>query len=441
MKMKKIINIALVAAALTGVAVTAQAADEPGIDINMYGASAQRDYWNALAPEFLTVNMQCASYQKAQVDSNYVVHKGTACAGVAGSPNIYINYSSVASMEGVLSAIHAAPLDATLNDTCGGNNALREIASKTTCTWGTSTTPGTCTAKVCADIIGGTSDVEMSSFTQESTGNKNGHKGGGVATFIADGSGYDVTTGMVDYKPTIVPFAFYANNDLDGATPTGDLANLNRTQAVNLFAGKIATWDMLKGYGNYPDEVQLCLRHAGSGTHATLDKVVFRDDTKSDIDPATGKQYLSLVEQEVTDAAPYIYFYQSSSKALPAAGMKECVETNGGNGRFSGVIAVGYMDADTLSNTNMHQMKYQGTPAVDEDNKAAGLTNDYINKGSYDFWSAQNVYVKTAENNTTMQALMAYAESKIPSTKVGIWTSKSNLQILKAADTHLPMNQ
>jgi hypothetical protein len=89
----------------------------------------------------------------------------------------------------------------------------------------------------------------------------------------------------------------------------------------------------------------------------------------------------------------------------------------------------------------MHQMKYQGTPAVDEENKAAGLTNDYINKGSYDFWSAQNVYVKTADNSAAVQSLMAFAETRIPSTKVGIWTSKSNLQVLKAADTHLPMNQ
>jgi hypothetical protein len=430
--MKKIINIALIAAAMTGAAVSAQAADT---DINLYGASAQRDYWNALAPEFLTDTMGCTSVQKAQVDSNYVIHKGTACTATGG--DVYINYSSVASMEGVLAAIEQAPLDATLNDTCSGNNALREIASKASCNFGT----GVCTAKVCADITGGTSDVEMSSFNQVSTGNVNGHKGGGVKTFTAIGTGYDVTTNMVDYKPTIVPFAFYANNDLGGTQPDGDQGNLNRTQAVNLFAGKIATWDMLKGYEAYGDEVQVCLRHAGSGTHATLDKVVFRDDTKSNIDPATGKPYLSLVTAENTASAPYIYFYQSSSKALPAAGMKECVETNGGNGRFSGVIAVGYMDADTLSNANMHQMKYQGTPAVDEENKAAGLSNDYINKGSYDFWSAQNVYVKTADNSAAVQSLMAFAETKIPSTKVGIWTSKSNLQVLKAADTHLPMNQ
>jgi ABC-type phosphate transport system substrate-binding protein len=261
---------------------------------------------------------------------------------------------------------------------------------------------------------------------------------------------------MVNYKPTIVPFAFYANNDLVGASPEAVENNLSRPQAVNLFSGKIATWDELAQFSSYPKYVQLCLRHAGSGTHATLDKVVFRDDTRSNMvtipstDPAYGRidnaahqiQDLSVVREQQTSSAPYIYFYQSSSKAAPEAGMKECVMTNGGRGRLGNTVAIGYMDADAADNNDMHQMTFQGVPAVDKVAMAEGVTNNFINTGSYDFWSAQNVYVKnnTTDNNATVQALMTFAETKIPDTKYGIWTSKGDLLISKDKDTYLPKN-
>jgi len=430
--MKKIINIALAAAVLTGAAVTAQAADT---DIYMYGASAQRDYWKDLGSDFLTATVAdgglgCTSAHKAQADSNYVIIKGVGCSATGG--DVYINYSSVASIEGVRASLALAPNDSSLNDTCGGNNAMREVANKTTCTWPAWPSVGTCsTTKTCADITAGTSDVEVSSFTQESHGQLNGQVGGGWKDYVLTGS--EDVSAMVHYKPTIVPFAFYANNELGSAQPVGDLANFTRTQAVNLFSGKIATWDMLKGFEAFGDEVQLCLRHAGSGTHATLDKAVFRDDTKD--------AGLTLVTTEETGTAPYAYFYQSSSKAAPSAGMKECIETNGGNGLFSGVIAVGYLDADTANTLNLHQMMYQGSPAVDAENRAAGLTNDYINKGSYDFWSAQNVYVSAADNTTAFQKLMAFAEGHIPASKAGQWTTKNDLQVEKASDLHLPMQK
>jgi hypothetical protein len=390
----------------------------------MYGASAQRDFWRDMGPQFLTTQMGCTSAATASYNSNYIIVKGTGCTADNGN-DIYINYSSVASIEGVRAALGLAPNDAALNDTCGGNNAMREVAKKLSCTF-----PGSCTAMECVDVTAGTSDVEVTSFTQQSHGQLNGQVGGGWKDYVLTGS--ENVSGMVNYKPTIVPFAFYANNELGGALPSGDQANFTRTQAVNLFAGKIATWGMLKGFDSFSeDEVQLCLRHAGSGTHATLDKTVFRDDTKD--------ASLTLVTTEETATAPYAFFYQSSSKASPSAGMKECIETNGGNGLYSSVIAVGYLDADAAATSTMHQMKYQGSPAVDEDNKAAGLTNDYINKGSYDFWGAQNVYVSSADNTTVFQALMAYASSTIPTSKAGIWTTAADLKVEKATDEHLPM--
>jgi hypothetical protein len=433
--MKKIINIALVATVMAGAAVTAQATD---MQVNMYGASAQRDYWTDLGETFLkSSDMGCQSAHIAKIDSNYIAVKGETCTFNSGD-DIYITYASVASLEGVRAAKNTPPLDGTLNDSCGGDNNLREIVNATTCDFSKdwpvydngvliSGGIGSCSSKVCADVQLGTSDVEGMSFDQESHGQKNGHKGGGLAT------GTTLTpesiTGLVSYKPTIVPFAFYANNELGTSKPTGDLANLTRTQAVNLFAGNVAKWGQLRGFEGYPnDEVMLCLRHAGSGTHATLDKAVFRGDN------------IELIENERdfnSYDAPFAYFYQSSSKASPAAGMKECIETNGGQGLFSGVIAVGYLDADATSN-KIHQLKYQGAPAVDTENAAIGK-NDYINNGSYDFWSAQNVYLQTTDDTDLVKKMMTYAENNIPTSKYGIWTKKADLKVTKASDTSIPV--
>jgi hypothetical protein len=429
--MKKIINIALATAILSGAALTAHAAetiDPTDVVIHMYGASAQLDYWLSLGGEFM-VNQGCSTQAKTNASSKYIAIKGGNCTAVGGN-DIYITYGSVASLEGIQAVMGLAPLSSSLNDAaaCGGDNNKRETVNLATCifpaTWGPYTT--TCSMG-CPDITVGTSDVESESFSQTSTGQVNGHLLGGVETLPAFGPD---TTGLVQYKPTIVPFAFYANYKLGGTNPTGLENNLSRTQAVNLFAGKIAKWNEYKQFSGYNKDVQLCLRHAGSGTHATLANVVFRDDTKDTT--------LTLLSAENTTSAPYAWFYKSSSD------MKTCVETNGGKGNGPTVPrhAVGYMDADTANTTLMHQMTYQGAPAVDRESfgLVPAVSNVYINDGTYDFWSAQNVYVQSADNSATLQALMLFAENNIPAAKSGQWTKKADLKITKETDIHLPMN-
>jgi len=427
--MKKIINIALATAVLSGAAITAHAAetiDPADVVINMYGASAQKDYWLALGGDFMTAQ-GCATSGKTNAGKDYIAVKGGNCSSVGGN-DIYITYGSVASLEGIIAALGTAPLSASLNDTCGGDNALRETVNLTTCTFPTTFGEYTTTCSMgCADIHAGTSDVESESFSQTSVGEVRGHLGGGVETL--DAFGPDVT-GLEHYKPTIVPFAFYANNKLGTASPTALAGNLSRTQAVNLFAGKIAKWNEYKQFSAYNKDVQLCMRHAGSGTHATLDKAVFRDDTKD----AT----LTLLTTENTTSAPYAWFYKSSSD------LKTCVEENGGKGNGPTVAryAIGYLDADTAGTAKMHQMTYQGAPAVDAASigLVPAVSNAYINDGTYDFWSAQNVYINTADNSATFQALMAFAETNIPTGKSGQWTKASDLKVTKATDANLPMN-
>jgi hypothetical protein len=416
--MKKVINTALFAALIAGAAVTAQAAD---IKVDMYGASAQRDYWKDLGQTFMTATqatggMGCATAHKAQKTSNQVVIKGDNCS-IAGGDDVYITYNSVASLEGVRAAKEVAPVVAEACATANGN-AYRTVVDVTSCTYPTWPTVGTCTATICDDIELGTSDVEGSSFDQESHGSIYGHMGGTWQDIVLTA---ESITGLKNYKPTVVPFAFYANNDLGGAAPAAPLNNLTRTQALNLFSGKVYDWGQLNGFGAYAGKgVQLCFRHAGSGTHATIDKAVMRGDLALVKDEAVN--YLAGI---LTDA----YFYQSSDSS--SGGMKQCIETNGGNGVGGDYIAIGYLDADAAATANMHQLKYQGASATDTE----------IANGSYDFWSAQNVYLKTADNSTVVQKMMSFAAANIPSAKAGIWVKANDLNVQKLSDTSIPVLQ
>jgi len=433
--MKKVINTAIFAAIIAGAAVTAQAAD---IQVDMYGASAQRDYWKDLGQTFMTKTvaqggMGCVSAHQASfkknnvVDKNKIVIKGETCT-IAGGDDVYITYNAVASLEGVRAAKEVAPVVAEACATSNGN-AFRTVVKVDSCTYPAWPTVGVCSATVCSDIELGTSDVEGSSFDQESHGDIYGHMGTGTVVDIILAA--ETVTGLKNYKPTVVPFAFYANNDLGGATPPPDAPpadpitrNLTRTQALNLFSGSVYDWGQLAGFGAYEGKgVQLCFRHAGSGTHATIDKAVMRGD-------------MSLVKDEAVNGLPGTltdaFFYQSSDSS--SGGMKQCIETNGGHGlHVNGgeYIAIGYLDADALDTTAMHQMKYQGASATDTE----------IANGSYDFWSAQNVYLKTSDDSAVVQKMMAFAAANIPTAKDGIWVKANDLKVQKLTDTSIPVLQ
>jgi ABC-type phosphate transport system substrate-binding protein len=448
-KMKKIINTAAFAALIVGAAVTAQAAD---IQVNMYGASAQLLYWETLGDDFLlnaTTGMGCTNAYLAKAESaagttdkNSIAIKGDNCAENSGN-DVYITYTSVASLEGIAAANNVAPIVPALQ--CDPSDpSKRKIANVAKCDFTKAGfVAGKCAYQadssqyVCADIQLGTSDVEGPSFVQESHGWIKGHLGGATYENIdLNEAQYDAAkdiSTLASYSPTIVPFAFFMNNKV-GTTPfSGDQSNLTRTQAVNLFAGKVKTWNKLKGFDSVNRSVILCLRHASSGTHATLDKAIFRGDN------------LSIVKNEnpfvdpvslLANSAPFAYFYQSSSD------LYTCVDDNAGkhNSQFT-YGAVGYADADAASKMpNSRIMKYQGVPAIDTAGAAAGV-NNYINKGSYDFWSSQQVYVQdsSTENTPFVIKLMTFAENNIPTDKYGIWTKKSALKVDKPSDTDIPV--
>jgi hypothetical protein len=423
--MKKLINTAMLAALVTGAAISANAAD---IQIDMYGASAQRDYWKALGYDFMMKpvsegGMGCTSAHKSQLDSNFIVIKGDTCAYNTG--NVYITYGSVASIEGVKAAKEVAPIDDKNSCAANNGNAFRQVVNVATCTWvpwdTTDTVNGVCT-KSCNNIELGASDVEGVSFTQSTTGKKFGHLVNSNNTTVTNSFSGESVTGLTRKTPTIVPFAFYANKDIP------ELTNINRTVAANLFSGNISSLGQLAGLEDYSDKgVQLCFRHAGSGTHATLDKGIMN------------KSGFNLLTEEVVSAdvaVPSVYFYQSSDSGTKTneAGMKQCIETNGGRGRGANFIAIGYMDADAADTSDMHRLDYNG----------ASATPDNINNGAYEFWAAQNVYYKTTDANMTtaqknlVTKMMSFASANVPAAKIDYWTSVDNLNVTKPSDTSIP---
>ncbi len=427
--MKKIINTAILSAVVVASAVSAQAAD---YNVNMYGASAQINYWNALMDDFL-LTQGCDTTEQARVDSKKIAFKGTNC-GVDDNSTYYITYTSVASLEGLKAVKGESSIDPSL--ICDGSDLnKRSVANAATCTnWKPAggTAWGTCTA-ACLPIDVGASDVEGVSFHQRSVGNKYGHKGGGLDTDVYTADSVELSE--VDYQryqPTVVPFSFYVNNRIGGQYAAGIKNNLSRVMAANLFGGKVSNWTQFRGYEDYTYDIALCLRHAGSGTHATLDEVVFRGDN------------IELLEVQNGTTAPYTYFYQSSSSTTTGtAGMKECIQQNAGK---SSAAAVGYMDADVASSSSLHRMTYNGVPSVDLEEKEDPIThimykaNDYINQGSYEFWSAQNLYIDLANTDKTLVDLMMnFANSNIPDNMKGIWTTDADLKVTKEFDVNLPV--
>jgi ABC-type phosphate transport system substrate-binding protein len=251
----------------------------------------------------------------------------------------------------------------------------------------------------------------------------------------------------------VVPFGFFRNADEgpDGTPGTADdlalpISNMSRLMAVSIFNGQVTNWNQfdpdLNG-NSMPGEaaaypagdsmpIKVCLRHAGSGTHATLDAGVMRGD-------------YPLVINEILPSNPLVglglaaetYFNDGSSD------MMDCV---GGGGTKSGVIpgysavgAVGYADADKVTGPFPEiNKKYGDVDTMTWMGEAAEKSN--IVNGTYDFWSAQWLYVAPADDTSLVQAFAAYAANpaNMPSSRAPYWAAQGEMNVEKATDFTFP---
>lgn len=422
MKIKKVLKTLVVGTAMLAIAGTASAAN---YEVNIYGASAQFTFWNALAPDFIKAQTGCSSTtptQKQYDGSNKVTF------ATCGGNSYVIRVSSKASFDGVL-ALKGDDSMATSgatkekcsagdpNDPGASTRAYyRKMVDDTSCS-GT-----TCTALKCVRVNLGASDVAGESFTQYSYGRLQG-PATPVSTAAIERSFNGISTsGLNSAKPFVVPFGFFVNTDVKKSGTTID--NLTRMQAVLLFSGQVGNWqDFGTGYANVP--VVLCLRHAGSGTHSTLDYAVVKGNGWGGA--LVGYENRSDDTDNYDSSMPATYFNDATGDELT------CI--NGQTG------AIGYADADKADFTthlvsgksNILAIKYNGEyPSADS-----------IKSGRYDFWTNEWAFKDTTlsgSNLALVNSLLTFAAdpAKIPAAETNFWVVQSGMTFEKATDQAYP---
>lgn len=446
--MKKIMRTAAISASILAMASFANATE---YNVNLYGASAQLDFWNDAADDFAagaqTANgLECGTVQQDMIGDKDGITRATNCAGLpTPSDVIYIRYSSRASADGPRSAFGIDPDNVDECSDLGFSDEHRMMADETSVDWDPSTTTG---LTACKDVTLGASDVASESFVQYSYGNEEGFFQNGPVTEF-DMLKYPIpgeADGLVAHRPVVVPFAFFLNGPANNSTRdaagnsvagTGDITNLSRVQAANIMAGNIYNWSQF-GPGYPAKKTVVCLRHAGSGTHATLDMAVMRGD----LPLATNEGWPTLFNPN----KPYLYFHISSSDLI------KCVDYNGDGTSKSGTatdisthLAVGYADADKNGLDPITGVyDYQDTVTLAYNGELP--TKQGITNGSYTFWSQQWIYENPADANYSdlqpiHQKMMDFASdpANLPVAKAPFWAAASELNVVKANDTALPV--
>jgi hypothetical protein len=436
-QMKKATKVLVLGAAIVALAAPVHAATT--IDFNIYGASAQFTFWNAAAPGVLPTVRKCGATSQVTYDTGGVdtandkkheVTTGVNCDGAtpgAGTTTINLRYSSKASYDGINAVKN---IDAA--NTCPGQpNQRKMIIDKLTLG--------------CQNVHLGASDVAGETFTQQSHGQKFGPLGGGKVDAVYSGIS---TTGLTPYNPIVVPFGFFVNNAVkvytcQGGTHDGNycttgtavadcgtgitcaqniLSNITREQVVQIFGGNTAFW---QDFGqSYPAGLQTvaCLRHAGSGTHATFDKVFF-----------TGANPNALVQNE-NAAGPILWFNDGASDLMKCVNGNSTATPTG-----SAIGAIGYADADQANLVNTSSIKYNGLFA----------RRNVIRNGSYDFFTNEWLYENQSNTGATgtihdlIIGLNTFASNPANittylGTKAYYWASQTEMNFNKTSDANYP---
>lgn len=325
-------------------------------DINLYGASAQFILWRDYADDFMR-DQGCTDVVSAQLyiggspDGRNAITKGTC-----GGQTRYFRVSAKASYDGIL-AMQGNTTNPYRVQECSSAYERRMI-DEATCTW----TTGQCTGVKCVPVTVGASDVPVECFTQQSTGNLRGPLGGTqtVRDFKANPITWD---GAEPCKPMVVPFAFFANTSV--TKNNVPINNITSDMAELIFSGQIEYWSDLADVDGVPfDEIpiQVCHRHAGSGTQASIDSYL--------------KSSLAVLQVTGTAGSNYgIWFNDGSTD------MMRCIN---GSGNWSGVGAIGFADADQVltAYTNTRRLTLNGVVP----------SKNAIKNGNYNFYGYQHLY-------------------------------------------------
>ncbi len=389
--MKRTTKTLMASAALLALAGSANAATQ----INLYGASAQFGFWKAAAGPFMratTANggLGCSSTLGPTMasDGKSFIVQGIGCDATLTDGAIDFRVANKASYDGIYAVTGNTDSKASPGSCDKFSRAMADGPASNDSTV-------TTTASGCYAITLGASDVPASAFVQASSGNLKGPNGGGTISRIfsgiptsgSDPNGNTLVAPLATYNPVKVPFGFFVKDTVKAKTCTagptiGDfcasdsdcgtggtcssdystISGLSREMATQLFGQKIRNWSQMSGFE--AKNVQLCMRHAGSGTAATLDQAVMNS--------AWGK---SLPTAQNTLATKAITYFNDGSSDL-----FKCMTYTGYTG------AVGYADADADIST------YSGVVGPIKYNGFYPNSQNIIN-GIYDFYADQTVYL------------------------------------------------
>lgn len=473
--LKKIMKgVVIGGAALTLAASAAQAAT---YEINLYGASAQFKFWTEAAPGFLAEKLSCPttsvftarnSKGDGQLDGQAIDRDAgiAVCVGTDGVGSLaagagfnhtdgstgntmIVRYTAKASYDGVRSILgdNDTSLIPSSDAACGaGNRYQPSVNGNTWLPYGDANSASQedgISQLDCLPVTVGASDVSARTFKQESKGMVKGPHDGGVVTRhveygvnLDDPEKYPSTYDVA--QPIVVPFGFFNNLD----NPIG---NMTRLMATSIFSGTVSNWNQFSEAGDavvFDEPMVVCLRHAGSGTAATLDAAIMRGEATlvkneaydglwwfNNVDP-TGASW-DADDQAASDRYDSngnikVFFNDGSSDLV------RCVKA------FSG--AVGYADYDKCKDPSsdpdskcykVDQMTYQGVEGV-----ASKIRN-----GQYEFWAAQYLYYKDADPaNSIVKQLIQYTESsdRLPESKKPFWSSTYDMKWSKSDDFAWP---
>ncbi|KFO68221.1 hypothetical protein ER57_05575 [Smithella sp. SCADC] len=356
---------------VAGISLMALAASSAlAADINIWGASAQFNFWKNNGETYLA-SRGCTDIQHAQKGAKDYIIKATC-----GTETVYMRSSSKASYDACYALAGKSGAESGRVTTCdvtGDSTSYfkRPFIEETTCTWGTKTSPGTCTTgNNCETVTVGASDTACKCFTQKSQGQLQGPLGGGAIN-----RAMSVTEPNVNKcTPMIVPFAFFVNNTVTKNGGTIDSISYDNLQLI--FSGNVFNWSEIfdaDGVAYDAQPLVACMRHAGSGTQASLEAYLMASSNCSKYNYLAWQQSDGLV-----------YFNDGSSD------MMKCVN---GYDNWLGTGAIGYADADQTVGTgtpypNTSRIQLNGVPyTLNFANMKAAMVN-----GQYNFYGAQHLY-------------------------------------------------
>ena len=407
MKIKNIITSVIAGASLLASVGAASAATVysngtgnptmPTSDINIYGASAQFTFWKAEFPLYLQAAGCTLGISGTTSDGKHFIQQANC-----GGNTLNFRVSSKASYDGPL-AVDFNTTNPFRDTTCSASGAnYRPMIDPSTCSGGTCAIP---TSSNCYPVTVGASDVLVQDFQQFSSGALLGPLGGAATTRNFANSPITLSANTVDYcRPEAIPFAFFVNSSVM-TSPTGTLTNLSSAELKMIFTGVAKDWSDLQAETMVAGPITVCLRHAGSGTHATMDAFV-RPQT-----------LLKLAQGSASVPGYHVFFNDGSSDEM------RCIN---GSGTWSGTGAIGYADADQVLGTT-----YPNTARISLDGitPVRALTDDY----TYGFTTVQNMYTSTtnAADNIYLD-LCTYASQ--PSTITAVnpnWSASCNMKHIR----------